>query len=147
MKLKKVSQSPSPSLSIFLFLLSVAYHQGSRNLELSIATHDFDFKKDEPIFGDGEIRMRRSLFFVAEILCVHREKKERMSVVRTGWRGDGAEDTMHGPPDRTGDLLLPFWSRGSLIQNLRKLQKLAEKGGDGTMLGVVSWAILQSNCS
>lgn len=130
MELKKVSRSRSSSSRIFW---TIRY---GTPRAISI------LKKDGSIFELGAICARRSLFFVAEILCVHRGKKERMSVVRPG-----AEEATHTPPDRTDDLLLPFRSGDPLIQNLRKLQRSAERRGDGKLPGVVSWVILQSNCS
>lgn len=49
-------------------------------------------------------------------------------------------DTMHGLPDRTGDLLLPFWSRLArpVDPELEKVTEIAAKRrGDGTMLDVL----------
>ena len=67
-------------------------------------------------------------------MCIEKKKKDVSAVTK---QVDSEEDAMHGLPDRTGDLLFPFWLRDPLIQNLRKLQRSTKRRGNGTMLDVL----------
>lgn len=116
------------------------------NYLLQYSSNNFDIKKIGCIFRFEEIHVRCPLFSVAEIVRVSREKKKGCQWSEQVGAAEDATLATHSSTDRIGDLLLPFRSRDPLIQNLRKLHR-SKRRSDRTILGVVSWALLQFNCS